>query len=172
MITPAQAARSAGTFLLNVIVACVVTNIITSPFSHASGATNIPQMMWKQEWLNAAASFGLGYSVYRWWQPATSKWVWMAGLCWFAQRAARFWLEQRAFSVVVSGHTIYWEMSGFGCGIELESCRDWSLYTLQLLRTVFYSVGALCCSYVGGRELVLIKSAFLGTKPESEPKFK
>ena|ERR1035438_1534478 len=24
--------------------------------------------MWKQEWLNAAAAFGLGYSVYRWWQ--------------------------------------------------------------------------------------------------------
>jgi hypothetical protein len=72
-------------------------------------------MMWKQEWLNAAASFGLGYSVYRLWQPPSAKWVWVAGLCWFAQRMVRFWLEQRAFSVLGGGHTIYWEMSGFGC---------------------------------------------------------
>ncbi len=101
-----------------------------------------------------------------------SKWVWVAGLCWFAQRAARFWLEQRAFSVMMSGHTVYWEMSGFGCGVDIESCRDWALYTLQLLRTGFYSVGALCCSYMGGRELVLIKSALLGMKPEGGSNFK
>lgn len=172
MMTPVRVARASGAFLLNVSVACVATNIVTSPFSHASGVLNISQLMWEQEWLNAAASFGLGYSVYRWWKPVTSKWVWVVGLCWFTQRAVRFWFEQRAFSVLDGGHTIYWEMSGFGCSFDLQSCKDWAQYTLQFMRMVFYSVGALCCSYAGGRELSLIKGALLGTKSGIGPSFK
>jgi len=169
MSAPSALVRAAGAFLLNVLVACVATNIITSPFSHASGAAHISQILWKQDRLNALASFVLGYSIYRWRQPASSKWVWVAGFCWFVQRALRFWLEQRSFSVLGGGQTVYWEMSGFGCAFDRQSCLDWSRYTLQFLRTAFYSAGALCCSYTGGREFLWIKSSLLGTKLESPP---
>jgi hypothetical protein len=166
MLAPSRLVRLALAFFLNVILACVATNILTSPFDHGQ-VLNISQMIWKTTWLDALAAFGLGYSVYRWWKTPSAKWVWVAGLCWFAQRAIRFWWRQRTFSVLGGGHSIYWEMSGFGCDFERESCRDWALYTLQLLRTVFYSVGALSCSYAGGRELGLLKSAMRGAKPET-----
>jgi hypothetical protein len=166
MLAPSRLVRPALAFFVNVVLACVATNIIAHPFSHGQ-VLNISQVIWKHTWLNALASFGLGYSVYRWWKTTPAKWIWVAGLCWFAQRAIRFWWEQRTLSVLGGGHSIYWEMSGFGCEFERESCLDWLLYTLQFLRTVFYSVGALCCSYAGGRELSLIKSAFLGAKPET-----
>jgi hypothetical protein len=92
MLAPSRLVRLALAFFLNVILACVATNIITSPFNHGQ-VQNISQMIWKHTWLDALAAFGLGYSVCRWCRSSTAKWVWVAGLCWFAQRAIRFWWE-------------------------------------------------------------------------------
>jgi|SRR5579871_48168 len=143
---PSKRVRFALAFGVNLIVACVATNILSSPFSHARSG-NISQMLWSHVWLDSLAAFGLGYSIYRWFKPAAAKWVWIAGLCWVVQRAVRYYWEQRTYSVLAGGHSVFWEMSGLGCDSTVESCRDFGLYTLQFLRTVFYSLGAICCSY-------------------------
>jgi hypothetical protein len=143
--------RAAFGFLLNLFVAAAVTNALVNGFVRATGNPGPSQLFLREEIFNAAASFGLGYFVYRRWHPDSSKWIWLAGLCWFALGAFRVWLAQRATaSVLCQGPTIYSDLFGSNCRFDIESCRDWSLYTLQLLKTAFYSAGAFCCSRMRG----------------------
>jgi hypothetical protein len=169
MATLVRYARVAAWFLLNSVLAILGTVVLASPFEHAMTLIPQPQLIMREEILNGVTSFGLGYFAYRTWKSASSKWIWVAGLCWFAQRAFRFWLEQRSSaSVLYQGHTVYWQMSGAGCGFDATSCRDWADYTLQFLRTAFYSAGALCCPRLGGS--VLVRQARASAQKTDRPK--
>src|SRR5260370_900966 len=96
-------------FLLNVLNASIVSGIFSSPFTHFV-RDSIHAAILRGQLSNALAAFGLGYFVYRTWRPAASKWVWFAGVCWLAQRAVRFWYEQKTISVVYvnQGPSIFW----------------------------------------------------------------
>jgi hypothetical protein len=146
MIAGTKFGRLTGVFLLNVLNASVVSGIVASPFAQFH-RDSIRAAVLSDDFINGLAAFGLGYFVYRTWQSTASKWVWIGGLCWFGQRAARFWVEQRTFSVIHVYQTpsIYWEMSGKGCEFDYQSCKDFMVYTTPFLRTIFYSLGAFCC---------------------------
>jgi K+-transporting ATPase A subunit len=151
MLTLGRFFRAGGALLLSLLVAVLGTAALVSPFERVNELPSLSQMILREEILNAVASFGLGYFVNRKWHQDSSKWTWSLGLIWFTQRAVRFWLAQRtSASVMYQGQTIYSEMSGSGCRFDAESCRDWALYTLQFLRTAFFSAGAFCCSRMGG----------------------
>jgi hypothetical protein len=144
-IAPAKTARAIGAFFLNLLLALVLTGALDYPFIHFD-PHSIQTSIVKQDMLDAVAAFGLGYFVYRRWKPVSARWVWVAGLCWFAQGALLLWLEQRSMGVLYRSNTIYWRHFGISCSSDLfETCRDWIDYTLPLLRTFFYSVGAWCC---------------------------
>jgi hypothetical protein len=160
--------RVSGVFLLNVLSASIVSGMLASPFEHFD-RNSIHATILRIDLINAIAAFGLGYFVYRRWRSAASKWVWIAGLCWFAQRAVRFWYEQRTFSVihVYQGTSIFWEMSGNGCEFNFQSCSDFIGYTIPLLRTTFYSLGAFCCWAIGKFGVPgILEYVLLGTKRE------
>jgi hypothetical protein len=148
MITASKLVRESGMFLLNLLLASVLPGILTSPFTHFDREA-LHASMYREALVTAITACGLGYFVYRGWRPVASKWVWVGGLCWFGQRAVRFWFDQRAFSILYRGHTIYWEMSGTGCDFDMQSCTDWMVYTIPFLRTIFYSLGAFCCWGIG-----------------------
>jgi hypothetical protein len=156
-----RAARAIGLFLLNVVIASIATNVLVAPFARID-VNAIASSILKRDFLNAVAAIALGYFVYHRWQPVSSRWVWLAGIFWFGRRAFAFWLEQRAVSVMYQGHTIYWEMSGAGCNFDMQSCHDWIVYTLPLIRTTFYSAGAFYCSYVRKHGLPRIFSGLPG----------
>ena len=92
--------RVIGAFVLNVFVATVVTNALGSSFFRllfGAGSSGPVQMMIEREYLvSAMAAFGMGYFVYRRWQPTAAKWVWLAGVLWFSWGAAAFWRTHRA----------------------------------------------------------------------------
>jgi hypothetical protein len=73
-------------FLGNLLTAVVGTSIIDTPLVGyiRPAKLTIRSMALTEDFLSAVVAFGLGYFVYRRWKSASSKWVWLAGLCWFA----------------------------------------------------------------------------------------
>lgn len=103
-----------------------------------------------EDLLSAAAAFGLGYFVYRRWKSASSKWVWLAGLCWFAW-GALLTLDRNDGTILLEASS---NVSVYDFNINdlysRSSLENWTGYMLPLLRTIFYSTGAFCCSRFGG----------------------
>lgn len=138
-------------FFLNLVTAVLGTAAAQSPLSHFF-RHSARAVVLREYVLSIIVAFALGYIVYRLRQPTLSKWVWVAGLCWFVWGAFRIWFGDGALRLVTGTRgTIYWEMSGVGCMSELNSCWSWIEFTLPFLRTVFYSLGALCCFRIGSK---------------------
>jgi len=132
--------RIVGVYFLNLLLSTIGPAVVESPFVrflHFSDRTGAPFL--KADLLTAVAAFGLGYFVYHRWQPRLSKWVWLAGLCWFCQGA---------LLPLDGGGRIFWEMSWNRFVYDPTSFYSWTGYTIPFLRTIFYSVGALCCSRI------------------------
>jgi hypothetical protein len=129
---------------VNVLLAVILTDVMTHPFKHYHGLTAI-QVTQKEFLLSAIGAFGLGFSVYWTWRQPTSKWVWAAGLCWFASRAIPLWLEQRAM-LFGSPHTLWGQMSGADCAGFAQSCLDAITYSVVLVRTICFAIGAHCAA--------------------------
>jgi len=145
---PSKLAYHLGAFLLNLLVACLGTRLVVTPFDRALKSADIFHVILKSDLLSGVAAFGLGWFVYHTRGSVTAKWVWIFGLCFFSYGAIHFLQEPISSSVLHPRprHSLYWEMSGLGCRSDLDSCRDWGLYTLQLLRTMSFSAGAVCCT--------------------------
>ena len=136
--------REFGELLLNFAIAGFVTNILGSEFRFHRDAVDW-HLVIKRDLVDAAIAFALGYFVYHRWRFASAKWLWVAGICLFAQRAVRFGFEQHGpLSVLNGSKSLYWEMSGVGCLSDRSVCPD-LVYTFTLLRTIFYSAGAWFC---------------------------
>jgi hypothetical protein len=161
--TAIKSLQAVWVFLANLLTAAVGTAIIATPLAVDIRSTKltIRTMVLREDLLSAAAAFGLGYFVYRRWKPASSKWVWLAGLCWFAWGAL----------LTVDGNhgTILWKPPNvsfldFNMNnlYSLSSLENWIGYMLPFLWTIFYSTGAFCCSRVGGAMEAAILSRFPG----------
>ena len=146
--------RDAGIFILNLLVAVMGTAALVFPFTffpRQQGAVVLKSDLLTADFLNVLAAFGLGYFPYRNWRPTASKWIWLFGLCWFVCGALR--------ALDASNGAALWEISREDAAFDLDSSYKnfynlqsfyhWLLFTLPLLRTVFYSAGAFCCSRVG-----------------------
>jgi hypothetical protein len=128
--------RTAGAFLLNVLIALFGTARLESPFDHFALVASSRQSLFNEDLLNGVFAFGVGYSVFRMWRAATSKWVWIAGLCWFGRKV-----------LPGGGHVVFWETAATkSVFLDIPSLVNWSIYTLPCLRTLFYSAGAFCSS--------------------------
>jgi hypothetical protein len=146
-MTAAKTVRAVGMFVLNLLLAVVFTNQLASPLLRFD-VHSIQTSIVKLDFLNAAVAFGLGYFVYWRWRPVSAKWVWVAGVCWFAQRALLLLFEQRSMGVLYRDSAVYWRHFGINCGGDFEACRDWLGYTIPSLRTAFYSAGAFLAARV------------------------
>jgi hypothetical protein len=158
--------RAAAEFLFNLLMAAYATNVVTGPlwrYSHLIGPSGLSWFVLKTYAFGALAAFGLGYSVYRAWRQSAAEWVWVAGLCWFGQRAILVWFEHHAM-LFGSRQSVLGQMSGIGC-ISYQSCSDMWNYSTPFVRTVFYSAGAICCARVAGRELPIWRSLYRWRPP-------
>jgi hypothetical protein len=143
-----RVAYQAGLFLLNLLIAWVVTPILVSGAEHFHRFSSVSRVTRQLNFLNSVAALGLGYFVYRTWRLRSAKWVWVGGVVWIGYGALRFWSEPRTFSVLQEGHSIFWYMSGTGCSFDTRSCLEWLLYGVLFLRAIFYSAGAICSAAV------------------------
>ena len=146
MTTTVKWICQAGVFLLHLLFAWLGTAALVSVAEHPTRLSPVSHLILQEDLLSSVAAAGLGYSVYRIWRSQPMRWVWLGGLLWFARGAFRSWSEQRTLGVLQNGHSIFWDMSGIGCSFDTRSCRDWAVYSVTSLRTIFYSVGAVCCA--------------------------
>jgi len=161
-VSPIRSVRAVGVFLVNLLLAVLGTKVVEAPFDHLvhfSDRTSTAVL--KADFLTSTVAFGLGYFVYRRWQPAAAGWVWVAGTCWFGLGALH----------ILGGRqgTTLWEISGSQFPLDIDSFVTWSKFTLPLLRTIFYSGGAFCCLHIEGHRLTLIKDAMLHKGSMSSP---
>jgi hypothetical protein len=135
--------RILGTFILGVAVAVFGTAIVDSPFERYTVGASLRASMFRMDVLTGCFAFGLGYGVFRTWKLKTSRWVWIAGLCWFGQRSL---LPPDGI------HVLSWEtVATRSAFTDWVAMGNWSIYMLPLVRTVFYSAGAFACSVIASR---------------------
>jgi len=165
MTTAYKFLRAIGMFLGNLLAAALASGLFISEL-YGIFPTHTPWAgLVKETVLSLIVAFGLGYLVYYKWRPGSSKWVFLAGLCWLWLGALLFWSGQRNLRFVNADHSIYWDLSGVGCkNFDRQSCVDYIQYTLLTLRTVFYSVGAFCCSRVGPVSFAGVEDALFGPR--------
>jgi hypothetical protein len=138
--------KAAAVYVLNCVLAVILTVEVTSPFHHLPRFSDPVLVMHRELFLSAVGAFGVGFSVYWTWRQPASKWVWVAGAFWFAWRAVPLWLEQRAMPFE-AGHTLFGWMSGGECSSRfLQSCLDAIYYSVPSVRVIFFSAGAYCAS--------------------------
>jgi hypothetical protein len=135
---------TAGSFLLNLVIAVFGTTIVELPFERYTVVTSPRESLFLMDILTGCLAFGFGYVVFRTWRPVASKWVWVAGLLWFVQRAL----------VPPDGvHVLSWELSATkSVFVDWAAMAHWGTYTLPCVRAVFYSAGALSSSRIGDRK--------------------
>lgn len=128
--------RLAGLFLANLFAAVVGTSVLTA----LTPVRSTFSVLLASEFV---AAFAVGYLGYLILKSDTAKWVWIAGLLWFGQRAVALWMNQSTVRAITGSHGTFPLLHP---GPDAQSVSDWITYTLIFLRTIFYSVGAFLCS--------------------------
>jgi hypothetical protein len=138
-ITGAPTARVIGSLLSNLLAALMGTFIAQSPFFRIIAFfPPYRAAMVRADFVIAFVAFGVGFAVYARWRPELSKWLWLAGICWYLPRTI----------LKLSGDHSSEASSVFG-GSPDPTYADilaWAEFTIPCLRLVFYSIGAYCCS--------------------------
>jgi len=155
MFTIPTSLRVVVAFLSNVLIAAIGPAVIESPFVRLVGlsdgagvARRIGSL--KADLLTITVALGLGYSVYRWWRPEAAKWIWLVGFLWFVYGAFLRMDGNHGAILWEASSTEFLDMlSAYRDFYNLNSFINWSEFTLPLLRTIFYSLGAFCCSRIG-----------------------
>ena len=130
-----------GMFSLHLFVAVIGTAVLMEAIWKYIPSHSLIEKATLVDVLNGLVAVVLGYcghrlSAYHRWQSKASRWTWLAGACWFA-------------TAVAGTHPMrVWEISGFGSVFpDYQVFSDWAVYTLPLIRTVLYSVGAFWSSW-------------------------
>jgi len=140
--------RVVGVSFLDALAAVIGTSVIAQEF-HFHPSTLLGMMV-LSEIRSAIIALALGFVVYYVWRTKSSRWVWVLGLVWFVYGAVAYWNSQHYLRIVRSSHSIFWDMSGIGAARnrDIRSVDDFLVYTIPLIRTACYSIGAFSCSYL------------------------
>jgi hypothetical protein len=142
--------RAIAALLGNLATALVGTAIVLNPIEGPFfDRLYLARSLRWADLLNAVVPFLLGSFVWYKWRYNSAKWIGALGVCWFALRAIQI-LFGYALPARFGG--ILWEFSGNDSVPPMTAFVEWSIYTLPLVRTVFYSAGALCCAYLLSRK--------------------
>ena len=124
-------------FVRDIVLAVLGPAILDFPISNfATRSLPVRQALLVTDLVTSLIAFALGFLFFRMRRPPTSKWIWIPGVLWLAQGI-----------ISTGGHLPLWEISaGSSVFPDPVSFSNWATYTQPLLRTVFYSVGAVCSS--------------------------
>jgi len=126
-------------YIINLLAAVFGTVVVESSLWFLFHSMKPREMIIAEDATSVTIAFLTGCVTYLRWRPVAAKWIWVAGLCWFSARAALVVISERSFRS---------EFSGIGClnGLTTSECVSWFEFTLPFLRTLFYSIGSICCS--------------------------
>jgi len=134
----APAIGSIVSLLLNLLAALMATSIAQSPFARfIHFAPPYRPAMLRADVLIVLVAFGMGFAVYRRWRPEVSKWLWLAGVCWYVPRTL--------LTLNVNQDSVLDDRGG-ATSPTFQDLAHWREFTVPCLRLAFYSAGAYCCS--------------------------
>jgi hypothetical protein len=157
--------RTAGSVLINILLAIFGTTLIEHPFSLMITVHTIPEILQRTYLLIVVCGCLLGYFVYRIWQPGTARWLWVVGIGWIVLGAMLLLPAENTSVLFRAQHVSLWSaLSGTGCsaGVNAVGCRNWINFTVPALRMLAYSAGAILCSRLKHTGSLPILDAWLG----------
>ncbi len=141
--------RRIGAFIINLLVAELVSAAMAHPYTVGTIRTPMFDYVVNVYFLDTLSAFGLGVFVYWKFTPSSAKWVWVVGVGLLIFRAIHLWGNQHVYRALgANTNSLFWQMSGMGCNVDANACREWTYVTMPMWRTVWYSTGAYVCSLV------------------------
>lgn len=141
-----RALRFFGLLLLNVLVAVIGTAILEATIGKAIPAHTVAAVFWKETIVSIICASLIGFGMWRTWRSEAAKWTWVLALLWFAFGA-----------LALAGRGVFgplWVRSGADVASEM---RSFFAFTLPLIRTAAYSVGAYISSLVYARAVASVQ---------------
>ncbi len=130
--------KFSGLLLVNLVVAVIGTAILDTAFQGAISSHSVAAMVWKELFFSIVCAGFIGFGMWRTWRNSAAKWIWVLPAVWFVFGF-----------LTIAGHGDVWgRLSGFGSESVLSApdVRSFFLFTVPLVRTVAYSVGAYVSS--------------------------
>lgn len=157
--TATPSVRAAVSLLLNLFAALMATSLAQSPFVRLIHFfPPYRAAMLRAQAVISVVAFGMGFAVYLRWRPEVSKWLWLAGLCWYLPR-----------TLLTLGHHHSLDPDGtYDGGPTYQDIVAWAEFTGPCLRLVFYSAGAYCCSLLLSRRQASQARAALESNADAE----
>jgi hypothetical protein len=136
-----QLLRTAFLFAVNFCAAALVTNYFSNELSHVFPPKTSAGLLHREYIIGALIALALGYFVFYKWRSAPAKWVWIAGVLWFAREAVPL-LSAGPYSVLAAQASFMAKVQ-----VLFDPVNNPSLfvYVFVLERTIFYSAGAWIC---------------------------
>lgn len=133
-----------GSFLLNLIIAVIGTAIVETPLLHIFYAGTGHAALIREYVLSSTVAALLGFLIYKKWRPQSARWIWIAGLLWFAAKA--FARAPGALAAHQPGFG-----TGAACNQEISAlgCVTWLIFIVPAIRTCAYSAAAWLASSFG-----------------------
>jgi|SRR5581483_2809112 len=137
----ARALKFGGLLVINVVIAVIGTAVADTTFHRLIPSHSIAAVVWKECVLSILFALFIGFVVWRRWPNSAAKWTWVIPAVWFSVGL-----------IAVTGRgNVFGQLFGFGAGSVLaapdaRSVRSFFLFTVPLIRSVFYSIGAYMSS--------------------------
>jgi hypothetical protein len=143
-----------------VIFCSLVLNLIAAVFGTAclSLLVGLPipdhgvgQAILRNILLSMTVGVTVGYYVYRAWETVTAKWVWLLPASLFCMKSFGILLVTPEASAMSPGFSrfgpVWTQLSGAACylGWRTLGCLNFSLFTIPMISSSSYSIGALIC---------------------------
>jgi uncharacterized membrane protein (UPF0182 family) len=124
--------------LINVVVAIIGTAILDTTLGRMIPSHSFAALVWKECGLSVICAAFIGFGMWRTWRSSAAKWTWVIPAVWFTV----------GFLAIAGRGNVWGRIFGFGSGSNFGAAeaRTFFLFTVPLIRAVFYSVGAYVSS--------------------------
>src|SRR5579872_314619 len=132
--------KFSGLVLVNLAIAVIGTAILETGVWRMLPTSTVGAIVWKEITLSIVCAAFIGFFMWRTWRSSAAKWTWIPAALWFA------------FGYLsIAGNGGAWgRLSGFSSGsvLAVPDVRTFLAFTVPLIRTFSYSVGASISSVV------------------------
>jgi hypothetical protein len=132
--------RFCGSLVVNVFVALFGVAILQTAFGAILHPHSVQSALWKASGLSLVFALILGGLIYRFFKPATARWVWVVCTLWLLGRALLFLGAGFSFGYV-------WKQMSASICIStpaMPTCgANFFVFTIPFIRGIAYSAGAL-----------------------------
>jgi len=136
-----------GAFVVvNVIISLIGTALLDTALRRTIPSHSVAAILWKEAILSIICATGIGFSVWRVWRNSAAKWTWVLPAAWFIV----------GLLATAGRGDLFGRMFGFGSASFGDAeVRSFFVFTVPLIRGIFYSLGALISSSVFSKPIAI-----------------